>query len=346
MTYLLSGLGLILLSAACNGAFAVPLKLRRRYEWENTWVICHLFAMLIIPLVSAALVLPDWPKAIEAVGFKTVVIVAAFGFVWGIGTVTFAVGINTIGISLGYAIIMGVVTAVGATIPMVRKWTQISNTAQGIILFGIAICIAGVAVCGRAGMLREKQTSHSSSPITTSASSIATRTFLVGVAWCVLSGILSAGNNLGFDFADRIANEVQMAGASPIFASLGRWIAVYWGGYLAVLIFCGAKMLRKGTWKRYTGPGTLHDAGLALLMGLLHFLSQLAYGMGAYYVGRLGTTVGFAVMVATSLIFANVFGFIVGEWRLAPKRSVNVLYVGLTLLIASVLVLAYGNSFV
>jgi hypothetical protein len=168
----------------------------------------------------------------------------------------------------------------------------------------------------------------------------------VGVAWCVLSGILSAGNNLGFDFADRIANEVQMAGASPIFASLGRWIAVYWGGYLAVLIFCGAKMLRKGTWKRYTGPGTLHDAGLALLMGLLHFLSQLAYGMGAYYVGRLGTTVGFAVMVATSLIFANVFGFIVGEWRLAPKRSVNVLYVGLTLLIASVLVLAYGNSFV
>ncbi len=125
-----------------------------------------------------------------------------------------------------------------------------------------------------------------------------------------------------------------------------RFLAVYWGGYLAVLIFCGSKMLRKGTWKNFAGAGAGWDAVLAVLMGSLHFTSQFTYGMGAYYVGRLGTTVGFAVMMSASIILANLFGFVSGEWKTAVTSSIRTLFLGLGVLIVSVLILAYGNGLV
>jgi len=322
--------------------------MRRRFEWENTWLLAFFFAMLVFPLVTAASLVPVWPAAVAAVSAKTIVTVVAFGFLWGMGAVTFAIGINALGLSLGYAVIMGVITVVGSTIPMIRKWSWIPDNARLVILVGIAICIVGVGVCGRAGMLREA--AAGGTPIDVDGPSpavqINVRSALIPLIWCVVSGIFSAGNNLGFDFADHVAEQAQLMGISPIHASLARWIVVYWGGFLAVLVFCGAKMLRRGTWRMYAGPGSARDGGLAVLMGLLHFVSQMAYGIGAVYVGRLGTTIGYAIMVAGSLMLANIFGFVMGEWRAAPPAAVRRLYLGLAILVVAVLTLAYGNGLV
>src|ERR1700730_9198743 len=126
---LLPGFGLVGFSAVLNAAFAVPLKLRRHFEWENTWLLAMFCAMIAFPMIAANFLLPHWLVAIASVGTSTLLTVAFFGFLWGMGSVTFAIGIDVIGISLGYAIIMGVVTVVGATIPMVRKWSQIPGDA-------------------------------------------------------------------------------------------------------------------------------------------------------------------------------------------------------------------------
>lgn len=345
MNPLYSGLGLIFFSALLNAGVGVPLRLRRRYQWENMWIVGHGFAMILLPLVVAHSVVPDWPAAIRAVGGTTLAIVMAFGFMWGIGAVTFAIAIDTIGLSLGYAIIMGIITAIGAVIPMVRRWSEVPHDARVVILLGIAVCIAGVAVCGKAGMIREKAVDQTARPGSLAKKSAA-GVFAVGLAWCILSGVFSAGNNLGFDFADRVATEAVKLGDSPVFASLARFIAVYWGGYLAVLIFCGGRMLKTGSWRNYAGPNAGRDAALSFGMGVFHFFSQVAYGAGAYYIGRLGTTVGYAVMISASIIVANLFGFITGEWKTAVRNSIHVLYLGLAVLIVAVLILAYGNGLV
>jgi L-rhamnose-H+ transport protein len=344
MNSLVPGFGLIFLAAVAGGAFAVPLKMQRRYKWENTWALGFLFALIIIPFVVVSIFLPVWSLAVRNAGTSTVLTAMAFGFLWGWGAVTFAVGVTAIGLSLGYATIMGVATALGSIVPMLRRWGEVPGNAKAVVLLGIATCVGGVAVSGRAGMLRERITGSGSAAASGSAHGLATRAFLIGLSWCVLSGFLSACANLGFDFADRVAREAQLLGAGPLSASIGRWITVYWGGYSAILIGSGYTMIKKGTWKNYVRPGSGSDLSRAVMLGCLHFLAQIPYGMGAYFLGRLGTTVGWALNIAFSLLVANAFGFLTGEWKGAPKSSIKTLYLALSILVLATILLAYGNS--
>src|ERR1700730_14367674 len=66
--------------------------------------------------------------------------------------------------------------------------------------------------------------------------------------------------------------------------------------------------------------------------------------MGAYYLGKLGTSVGWAINIAASLMIANVLGFFTGEWKSASSSSRRVLYTGLGVLLLAMVLLAEGNS--
>jgi L-rhamnose-H+ transport protein len=105
-------------------------------------------------------------------------------------------------------------------------------------------------------------------------------------------------------------------------------------------------MIRKRTWKNYFVSGAGSDFGRAVMLGCLHFLAQIPYGMGAYFLGSLGTTVGWAINIASSLLVANAFGFLTGEWKGASKSSIKTLYLALATLGVAMIILGYGNSLV
>lgn len=105
-------------------------------------------------------------------------------------------------------------------------------------------------------------------------------------------------------------------------------------------------MIRKGTWRNYFKAGSARDFGFALVAGCCHFLAQIPYGMGAYYLGRLGTSVGWVFNIALSLLVANAIGFMTREWKGAPKASTRTLFVGLAVLVVAMAVLAHGNNLV
>lgn len=166
----------------------------------------------------------------------------------------------------------------------------------------------------------------------------------LGLLLCILSGVLSACANLGFAFTARAGAEAVKLGANPVIASLDSWMLVYWGGVIATLLWFGGLQLKRGTWRNNFGPGAGHDFGLAIGMGVLWFLAMIPYGMGAYYLGHLGTSVGWAINIAASLILANGLGFLTGEWKRAPRRSRAVLYWGLIVLLAAMATLGAGNA--
>jgi L-rhamnose-H+ transport protein len=330
------GFALVFIAAIAGGALAVPLKHRRIFELENIYIPSTLVMMLILPFIMAAFVMPNWPEAVHAAGPRTVWTGAAYGFGWGVGSILFGYGVTLAGMSVGFAVIMGINTAVGSILPFLVKSPGDILTRGGlVILLGIAGCVAGVAVCGRAGALRER-----SLDIDARRRHGFGRALLV----CVASGLLSACANLGFAFTSRVGEEAQKLGANPVFSTLASWMPVFWGATVALLFWFGGLQIKRGTWRKNVGTDAPHDWLMGVLMGVIWFIGTIPYGMGAYYLGRLGTSVGWAVNIASSLIVANIFGFVGGEWAGAPPRALQKLYAGLSILIAAIIVLAIGSS--
>lgn len=329
------GFALVLVAAIAGGALAVPLKKRRNFELENIYIPSTLVMMIVLPFVMAAFVLPHWPQAVSAAGARTVWAGAAYGIGWGIGSILFGYGVTLAGMSVGFAIIMGINTAVGSILPfVVNSRAELLTPGGGVILAGIAGCIVGVGICGKAGSLREQGAGNESQP----------RRFGLALLVCAASGVLSSCANLGFAFTSRVGVEALRLGASPVFSTLASWLPVFWGATVALLVWFGGLQIRRGTWRKNVGSHAAYDWTNGALMGVIWFIATIPYGMGAYYLGRLGTSVGWAINIAFSLVVANVFGFLTHEWSGAPPKALRILYSGLTILIAAIVLLAIGST--
>jgi L-rhamnose-H+ transport protein len=329
------GFVLVLIAAIAGGGLAVPLKKRKGFELENIYIPSTLVMMLICPFVMAAFVLPHWTEAVRTAGEAAVLKGAAYGFGWGLGSILFGYGVTMAGMSVGFATIMGINTAVGSLLPfLVKSPADLLTSGGKVILIGIAGCVVGVVICGRGGYLREREAGGGASAYGFG------RALLV----CAASGVLSACANLGFAFTSRIGEEAQKLGASPVFSTLASWLPVFWGATVSLLLWFAGLQIKRGTWRKNFGPHAAHDWLMGVWMGVIWFVATIPYGMGAYYLGRLGTSVGWAVYMAFTLLVANIFGFMTDEWREAPRQSRKILFVGLSVLVAAIVVLAIGNS--
>jgi len=79
-------------------------------------------------------------------------------------------------------------------------------------------------------------------------------------------------------------------------------------------------------------------------MAVGHFLCIFFYGVGAWKLGDLGTSVGFAIFQSGSLIIGNGLGFFTGEWTAASSRSKGTLLMGLATLIFGIVVVSLGKA--
>jgi len=331
------GFALVFIAAIAGGGLAVPLKKRRTFELENIYIPATLVMMVILPLAMASLVAPQWMEAMQMAGTRAVWTGVAYGLGWGVGAVLFGYGVTMAGMSVGFATIMGINTAVGSMLPFLVKSPGDLLTPGGlVVLAGIAGCVAGVAVCGRAGSIREQAAGAPGERRGLG------RALLV----CAASGILSSCANLGFAFSSRVGDEAQKLGVSPVYSTLTSWMPVFLGATFALLLWFGGLQIKRGTWRRNVGPDAGHDWLMGVLMGIIWFLATIPYGMGAYTLGRLGTSVGWAVNIASSLLVANVFGFLTHEWKGAPVKSIRTLYAGLAVLIGAIVLLAVGSAMI
>lgn len=335
------GASLVLLAAICNGTLAVPQKFVKGFAWENTWGAFYLLTMIVVPAVFAAFFLKGAIATWYQAGIVQVLIPIAFGFLWGVGMTCFGLGVSKLGISLGYAVIMGLSVLVGSVVPLLSQHASEALTAAGLLaMTGIGTCTAGVAVCGRAGALREGAIHRSNGHATPQAGQ-----FVQGLVICILAGVLGSSINLAFCYAGEIVRlSQQQYGNSPPIATLSAWILVFWGGFLATGPYSAFLLTKNATWKNFTGENVGFNLTMAATMGLLHFLILFLYGIGAYYLGKLGTSVGWAACLSSGLLIANVAGFMTGEWRGASRQSRHCLFAGLAVLILGMCILGLANQ--
>lgn len=80
-----------------------------------------------------------------------------FGALWGVGELTFGLSIRYLGIATGQSIALGFCAAFGTLIPPIVAGRDLFGTTSGILMVvGEAICVAGIAIIGYAGALKNR----------------------------------------------------------------------------------------------------------------------------------------------------------------------------------------------
>lgn len=351
---LIPGFAFILIAAVAGGAFGLQYRVMRRYTVENTSLISLFFATIVVPLLAAWWLLPGWTSAIGKVGWQQNFLVFVFGFGWGLGAITYAYGFNILGMALAAAIIKGITITIGSGWPLIRRWHEVEPLPKAVTIGGLLVLLVGTLLAGVAGVWRDRELSAPSHPAGhRPEDELATvpkptgSVFAFGLLMVLLSGVLSSCANLGYDYAAPL--EKAMGGELLWKATLIRWMPMYWGGMTALVIFMGGGLLRTGAWRNYFVRGSARDFAIASTMGIVHFMAQIPYGIGAYYLDRagkaeLGTTVGWGVNIGMALIVASAIGFATGEWTGVTSKTTNTLRAGILVLLAAIGALAYANS--
>jgi L-rhamnose-H+ transport protein len=115
---LITGLVSSIVAGVLNGSFAVPMKKISNWEWENIWFIYSLMALLVLPIVTAFISVPGLVGIYTRVENSVIFITLLTGFFYGIGSVTFGLGLHLAGLSLGYSLMVGIISVTGSVIPM------------------------------------------------------------------------------------------------------------------------------------------------------------------------------------------------------------------------------------
>jgi L-rhamnose-H+ transport protein len=159
-----------------SGSFYMPFKKVKKWSWESLWIIGGLFSWLIIPPVAAWLTIPHFTQIIHNASASALGYTFLFGLLWGIGGLTYGLGVRYLGVALGSSIILGLCMVFGSLIPSIYYQinptagkdtiSDISSHAWGIyVLAGLLICIVGIILCGKAGMMKEKEMQLESEPV-------------------------------------------------------------------------------------------------------------------------------------------------------------------------------------
>ncbi|OFX13153.1 MAG: hypothetical protein A2Z18_02025 [Armatimonadetes bacterium RBG_16_58_9] len=349
MNHLVIGFGLILVAAVSGGAFGLQYRTMRRYTVDNAALLSLFFATIVVPLIAINILLPGWFGVIKAAGFKANLLVFVLGFGWGLGATTYSYSFSILGMALAASVLKGLSIAVGSGIPLFRHWHEVPLSARLVTLCGIVMLLVGAGIAGKAGILREREAKpedeeRPAKPIASCVIKCSGKIFWIGLFVCLLSGVLSACANLGYEYAAPLEKLAQGIGNVDLWATLIRWMPMYWGGISALLVFQGGNMLRRGTWRNYFAPGSGRDFAISSSMGLVHFMAQIPYGIGAFYLGTLGTTVGWGANIGMALIVAASLGFITGEWKGVSKKATNTLCTSIGVLLVAIIVLAYANT--
>ena len=330
--------GLLIVAAGMvNAGFTLPLKRMRSWPWENAWLIWAFTALVLFPLLAAMLTIPNLAAVYVQVDKLTLLRMCLYGVGWGIAQGLLGLAIESIGVALGFSIVLGVSAAMGTLIPFIRLHQAMLFTKTGVMLLsGLALVVLGVGFCAVAGQRREQELANSSRPNAAS--------FKMGLAFAVLGGLLACSMNLGISFAGPLLNLAAEHGANPIWCANVIWPPLLAGGAIPNILYC-LHLLRKHRGATYSSAeGVWFCWLLSVLMGVLWFGGHLFYGMGTSLLGPLGPVLGWPAYMSLLVISASGYGFFTGEWRKVSARPVRLQLAGIAILCVAVFLFSQTHA--
>lgn len=333
---ILIGLLIIAIGSFGQSSSYVPIKKVREWSWESFWLVQGIFAWLVFPLLGALIAVPEDGSLFTLLGEGGALRAIIYGALWGVGGLTFGLSMRYLGVALGQSISLGTCSAFGTLLPALFAGTDLLRGQGLILLLGVCVTLAGIAVIGYAGSLRSQN-------MTDEEKRAAVKDFALtkGLAVALLAGVMSACFNLGLE----AGRPLQVEGGSALFRTLPATLMVTLGGFVTNAAYCLWQNARNRTFGDY-GKGTLYANNLLFcaLAGALWYSQFFGFGIGQTFFepGSVVAAFAWCILMALNVTFSNVWGIILREWRGASRKTVGVLVCGLAILIFS---LVFPNLF-
>lgn len=334
---ILIGLLIIAVGSFGQSSSYVPIRKIKDWSWESFWLVQGIFAWLVFPYLGALLAVPEgsslWQLWQAEGSWKAIV----YGMLWGVGGLTFGLSMRYLGIALGQSIALGTCAGFGTLLPAIFGGMDLFRGDGLILLIGVCITLAGIAVIGYAGSLRARN-------MTEEEKKAAIKDFALtkGLLVALLAGVMSACFNLGLESGNEIVAKAKESGASELFALNPVILLVTMGGFLTNAVYCLWQNVKNKTGKEYfsvSGGTLLNNVLFCALAGILWYSQFFGLGMGkSFFTGSpVMLAFSWSILMSLNVIFSNVWGIVLKEWKGVSTRTVVVLIVGMGLLIFSLL---------
>ena len=306
------GLLIIAIGAFCQSSCYVPINKIKDWSWESYWIVQGVFAWLVFPLLGALLAVPEGHGLCElfagAPSFN-IWMTVFFGVLWGVGGLTFGLSMRYLGVALGQSIALGTCAGLGTImVPVLLNiFFPELNALQSLtsaVIIGVVVTLVGIAI-------------------------------IKGIVIALLAGFMSGCFNVGLEFGKNI-NFGELT--DPMYRTLPATLLVTFGGFVTNAVYCFFQNQKNGTWGDYKKTSVWGNNLLFCALAGVLWYSQffgLSLGRSFFEPGSTMDVLSFCILMALNVVFSNVWGIILKEWKGCSQKTIAVLVVGIVVLIIS-----------
>jgi L-rhamnose-H+ transport protein len=338
-----------------SGSFYLPYKRVKGWSWESYWIVGGIFSWLIVPMIAAWLTVPNFIDIIKAADAKVILNTYIMGVLWGIGGLTFGLSMRYLGMSLGMSVALGFCSVFGALVPSIyynfspkegaQSFTDMFSSTGGLVnLLGILVCVIGIAICGKAGMRKEKELSAEQKAETVKEFNL-TKGLVIATFSGILSACFSFGIEAGKPMADVAEAAAKAAGTTTLFVNNVTFVVILLGGLTTNFIWCMYLNAKNKTFTDYGNSNTPLTTNyiFSAIAGTTWFLQFFFYGMGETKLGNGASS--WILHMSTIIITSNLWGIKFNEWKGVSKPTFATLLIGVLIILLSVVLCGVSKLF-
>lgn len=334
------GIGLIAIGAFSSGSFSIPFGKTRGWAWENYWLIYSLFAYVLVPIVACVVFCPGFMDVLSGVPSGTLAWIFLLGIIYGICNLTFGLSLRYLGLSLGFALSLGLMMILGTIIPPAidgRLAVMLQQSGGTMLIVGLLVAAVGVALSGYAGYRKDKAAGPEAN---------SELNFGKGLILAFFVGITGASQSLGIEQGSSISSSLVASGIDPLFQTLPVFLLMFSGSFVATALWCLFLSKKNKNLKAFTETKDIAISKNYLycgLAGFLWFVNFIFYGMGKSRMGEFSFT-AWGILMSLTIVSATLWGLYRGEWKASDLKTKGWMYAGLAVLIAASFIIGMSGG--
>jgi L-rhamnose-H+ transport protein len=321
---------LAVLGGALQGAFAVPMKYAKKWNHENIWFVFVLTGLLLLPWAVTIATVPSLAEVYRTASPQSLAMIVVFGIGWGIGATLVGIAFRMLGISLGFAIVLGLSALLGSLVPFLMQPAH-SDSQTRIYALGTCVMLLGIVLVAAAGAMRDRANQAAGGP-----GEPGKKHFVTGLLIAIAAGVLSSFMSFAIAFSSQLVETARHLGASTVWASNVVLAPTTTGGSLANFVYCAVMMRRNRSGKLLWQTSMKSHWVYGIAMGTFWYGGLAIYGLAAQ---RIGSVEGWLLFIGAMILSSTIAGFLTKEWSSAGRGAKLLLCGGsLTIFLALIVV--------